>query len=169
MKALARVDLLARDLTITERSLPAHMLFLMMEQCQKIGLELRADVMQHLNVASIAPLSQLDTLSVVRIAKRVDEAARSLLNDLSPDDPREGMYCCATFILTLVAEGRLEDKGNQAVLVALMLLDDVKDRKPDVTGQEAVWRVNEARWGAEAKKLLHRANLLGFYLTATRN
>ncbi len=160
----AQADFAAQDLTILELALPAHMMFLMMEQCQAVlNLELRADVMAKLNNASIAPLSQLDMFSVQRIAKRVDETARSLLHDLSPDDPRDGLYSCAQFVLKLVDEGRLNDPTNMAVLVAILLMDDIKDDKPDVQGQEAVWRLEERRWQNAAGKLLSRAVILGLY------
>jgi hypothetical protein len=160
-------DLKARDRAIVERALPAHMLFLMMEECQKIGYGLRADVMRHLNMAAAAPLASCDQLSVARLARRIDDAATTLLHDLSPDDPRHGLYCCATFTLLLVDEGRIEDKGNQAVLAALLLLDDVKDDRPDEEGQGAGWRLQEGRWRNEAKKLLSRAVLMGVYAKAT--
>ncbi|MCL4743860.1 MAG: hypothetical protein KJZ83_00445 [Burkholderiaceae bacterium] len=169
MKALAQVDLLARDLTIIEQCLPAHMLFLMMEECKKAGFELRADVMHHLNLAAVAPLSQIDMLSIARLSKRVDEAATALLRDLSPDDPRHGLYCCAQFILTLVDEGRWLDARNQAVLVALLLMDDVKDDRKDVKGEGAVWRLEERKWQKAARKILRRAMTLGFYTSSMRN
>ena len=51
----------------------------------------------------------LDPFSVSRLARRVDDVARALLEDLSPDDPRHGLYCCAMFVLLLVDEGRLFD------------------------------------------------------------
>ena len=160
---LAETTVKTRDQEIVERCLPAHMLFLMIEECRKIGLELRADVARQLNVSAIAPLARVDSLSVARLARRVDDDARALLRDLSPDDPRDGLYCCATFVLTLVDEGRLADKDNMAVLVALLLLQDVKEDRPDEDGAEAVWRVQEARWAEEAKKLLRRVVLLGYY------
>ena len=156
-------DLKARDQRVIERALPALMLFLMMEQCKKIGLEMRADVMRHLNMASAAPLAELDTLSVSRVAKRVDEMATTLLRDLNPGDPRHGLYCCAMFALLLVDEGRIADKGNQAVLVSLLLIEDVKDEEPDINGFRPVWIVNEKKWKDEAKKMLNRALIMGLY------
>ena len=163
MAQQARAGLATRDLMTVEACLPALMLFLMMEQCRKIGLELRADVMDHLNRATIAPLAKLDELSVARVARRVDESARTLLHDLSPDDPRHGLYCCAMFCMTLVDEGRFVDVQNQAVLVAMLLLDDIKDDSKDVRGDGVVWRLQEHSWKTEAGKLLQRAILMGLY------
>ena len=40
----ARANLIARDKTIVETAVPAHMLALMVGECGKLGLELRADV-----------------------------------------------------------------------------------------------------------------------------
>ena len=152
-----------RDQKIVETALPAHLMFLMMEECQKIGLELRADTMHHLNNAAAAPLAQLDTFSVARLAKKIDDIARSLLNDLSPDDPRHGLYCCAMFTLMLVDEGWLQDKGNMAVLVALALLDDIRNDMADVDGRSAVWHLEEHKWRKAAGSMHVRAALQGVF------
>ena len=152
-----------RDQQVIERSVPAHMLVLMLEECKKAGFELRSDVMHHLNMAAAAPMANLDPFSVSRLARRIDDVARALLDDLSPDDPRHGLYCCAMFVLVLVDEGRIFDVQNQAVLVTMLLMDDVKDDSKDVKGQGAIWRVEEIKWKSAAKKMLHRAMLAGFY------
>ena len=153
----------ARDQTAVERALPGLMMFVMMEQCTKVGVEMRADVTHKLNMASAAPLAKLDTLSISRVAKRVDDTAATLLRDLTADDPREALYVCAMFALLLVEEGRLDDKTNMAVLVALLLIDDVKDEEPDENGFRPVWTVNEKRWKDAAGKLMVRANIMGLY------
>lgn len=152
-----------RDQIVVENALPAHMMFLMMEECQKIGIVMRSDVLHKLNVASAQPLAKLDTFSVARLAKRIDDAARSLLHDLSPDDPRHGLYVCAMFALTLVDEGFILDRTNMAVLVALMLMSDIEDENKDVNGEGAVWRIEQARWKKEAGSLHVRAALLGLF------
>lgn len=152
------------DLQILEQIVPPLMLFLMLEQAERAGFEARADVLPKLNNASVAPLSRLDTFSVARLAKRADEIARSLLHDLSPKSALDGVYCCTQFILTLIDEGKWNDPRNMAVLVSLLIMDDVKDDRPDENGNLPVWRVEEPKWIAAAKKMLHRANLLGLYL-----
>ena len=157
------VDLKARDQEAVERALPGLMMFLMMEQCQKIGLEMRADVMHRLNVASAAPFAKLDTLSVSRVAKRTDDAATTLLRDMTADDPREALYIAAMFALVLVEEGQLADKDNMAVLVALLLMDDVKNEEPDADGLRPVWTAREAKWKDAAKRLMTRAMIMGLY------
>lgn len=158
------VDLKTRDQAAVEGALPALMMFLMMEQCKKLGIEVRADVLHNLNQAAVVPLSRLDALSVSRVAKRVDETATTLLRDLHADDPREALYVCAMFALLLVEEGRIFDKGNQAVLVALLLMEDVKDEEADVNGFRPVWLVNEKKWKSAAGKLLNRAMIMGLYM-----
>ena len=156
-------DLRNRDREVVERATPAMMLFLMMEACKTIGMEMRADVMHHLNQASIAPLSGLDTVSISRVAKQVDDVATTLLRDFSVDDPREGLYVAAMFTLMLVEEGKMRDQGNQAVLVSMMLLDDVRDEEPDDNGFRPVWTLNEKKWKDAAGKLMNRALIMGFY------
>lgn len=152
-----------RDIDVIEQALPAHMLFLMMEECQRKGIEMRSDAMHKLNLAAVTPLAKLDTLAVSRVARRVDDAARSILRDLSPDDPLHGLYCCAMFCLVLVDEGYWRDANNQAVLVSLLLMSDAEDDSKDVDGQEPVTKLRTQVWKQEAKKMLTRAVFLGFY------
>lgn len=162
MQPLA-LNLHARDMTAVELALPAHLMFLMIEECKKNGLELREDVAHKLNVASVSPLSQLDTLSIARLAKLIDDLAHSILHDLSPDDPRDGLYSCAQFCLKLVDEGRFNDPQNMAVLVALLLMDDVKDDRTDQAGNEAHFHVQEKKWKDNAGRMMTRAVLAGYY------
>ena len=93
------------DMQRIRQCLPAHMMALMVAAAQKTGLAVRADVLKHLNDAAAAPLARLDYQNVSRLAKRIDDAARTLLRDLSPDNPVEGLYCCAMFVMVLVDEG----------------------------------------------------------------
>ncbi len=157
------------DLPFIEQALPAHMMFLMMEECQKAGFELRADAQHRLNVAAAAPLARLDAFSVSRVATRVDALARSLLRDLSPEDAVEGLHCCAMFCLTLVDEGCLDDKTNMAVLLSLMLIHDAENDQTDEQGNEAVTSLKLARWKSAARKLHTRAAVQGVFLPRPRN
>lgn len=159
------LDLKARDQQALEQIVPAHMLFLMMEQCQNAGYEVRSDVMQHLNLAVAAPLAKFDDVSVSRVAKKSDDISRALLHDLSPDDPREGLYVCAMFILRLVDEGKWTDVKNQAVLVSMLLMDDVRDETRHGKKDDGpVYRLSEQRWRVAAGKLLFRAMLQNLYV-----
>jgi hypothetical protein len=160
----ARANLHARDKKIVETSVPAHMLILMLEKCQEIGFECRLDVLRHLNNAAAAPLTKIDLFSVSRLAKRIDEVGTTLLNDLAPDDPRAGLYAVCMFVTKLVEEGRFPDVTNQAVLCSMLFLDDVKDDRPDESGQGVVWRLKLKKWEQEAGRMLSRANLMGLYL-----
>ena len=67
------------------------------------------------------------------------------------------------FVMKLVDEGRFPDVRNQAVLVSMLLLEDVRDERKDVDGQGVVWRLQEAKWQEEAGKILNRAILMGLY------
>lgn len=150
-----------RDLRLIRLCLPAHMMFLMLEQAMKIGWQMRADVLHKLNNAAGAPLAECDPFDVSRLAKRIDESAHALLRDLSPDDPVEGLYCCAMFAMVLVDEGYLTDRQNMAVLVALLLLSDARDDSPDANGVKPEYDLKEQRWRKGAKKLLGRAVFMG--------
>jgi hypothetical protein len=158
------MNLQSRDVDIVSRGVPAHMMALMVEACMRQGFEVRADVFHHLSMAAGTVLAKLDTFSIARLAKRIDEVATTLLTDLSPDDAREGLYCTCMFVLLLVTEDVFADVTNQAVLVATLFMDDAKDDKPDVNGNLPVYAVKETRWTVKAKSMLLRANLMGLYL-----
>jgi len=162
--AAARANLKLRDHQAVELAVPAHMMFLMIEELRKKGFELRADVLQHLNLAAVLPLAKLDELSVSRVARRIEDVATTLLRDLNADDPRHAIYVCAMFVQLLVDRALDADVRSQAVLVSLLLIDDIKDDRPDVNGDGVVWRLEEQKWTGEAKQLLLRANLMGLYL-----
>lgn len=162
--ASARANLKLRDQQVVELAVPAQMLFLMVEEARKKGFVLRSDAMQHLNLAAVAPLAKCDELSVSRLARRIDDVASTLLRDLNADDPRHGIYVSAMFTMLLVDRGLYADTRSQAVLMSLLLIDDVKDDRPDADGQGPVWRLEEQKWTDEAKQLLLRANLMGLYL-----
>lgn len=166
MHILDMVAAAQRDIKVLEKTVPAHMLVLMIEACMKKGFEVREDVLMHLNNAAVAPLARLDELTISRLAKRTDELAGQYLNRLAPDDPRDGLYCCVMFVLTLIDEGLWDDAKNQAVLVSLLFMEDVKDERKDSSGYEAVWAVDEHRWKQKAKDILAAAQLGGLYLKA---
>jgi len=163
--ATARANLKLRDIQVVELATPAHMLLTIMEQVQARGFELRADVVKHLGNAAIIPFTKLDEVGVARVARRVEDVAQTLLRDLSADDPRHALYVAAMFTLMLVDKGLYADPRSQAVLVSMLLIEDIKDSRPDVDGQGPVWRLEEQKWNEEAKKLLSRANLMGLYLS----
>lgn len=163
--ATVRANLMLRDSQVVELAAPAYMLLYVMEKVAANGFELRADVVQHLGRAAILPLTKIDELSVARVARRVDDIATTLLRDLNADDPRHALYVCAMFVLLLVDKRLYADPGSQAVLVSVLLTEDIRDARPDADGQGPVWRLEEQKWLNEAKSLLQRANLMGLYLS----
>ena len=122
------------------------------------------DVRHHLNTAVASAFSKLDPRAIMHVAKQVDDTANTLLRDLHSDDPREALYTCAMFVMLLVAEGRFTDARNQAVLVSSLMIEDIRDDRPDVNGEGVIWRLQEQKWTEHARAMLTRANLLGFYL-----
>lgn len=169
MTNVVQLGLKTNDTVLVEQILPAHMMTLMLEQCGSVGVEARADLIHKLNNAAAAPLASLDMFSVSRIAKKTDDAARALLHELSPDDPREGLYVSAMLAIVLLDEGLITDPQNMAVLVGLLLMEDVKDDSRDVNGQSAIWKERERQWQKDAKNLIRRAKLLGYYLPKSCN
>jgi hypothetical protein len=114
-------------------------------------------------MAAVAPLAHFDMFSVARLARLIDETATDFLKELGFDDPRDGLYACAMLNMLLVDEGRILDKGNQAVLVSMLLLDDVKDDKPDENGETAPWHVREKAWKLMTKRMLKKAEQMGLF------
>lgn len=154
------------DRLILEKTVPSHMLVLMMEKCAAKGFVARQDAVVHLNQAAVLPLASLDAFSVRRLAKRTDMMAKSLLSKLAPDDPCDGLYCCAMFVLQLVDEGLWTDTHHQAVLYSLLFVEDARHDTPDEQGERAVMKLNERRWQNKAHDMMVTARLLGLYQTS---
>lgn len=153
----------AHEADTLEKMVPAHMLALILEKCMEAGFEARSDVLHHLNNAAVAPIAKEDAFTISRLARRTDEIAGNLLS-LLDGDPREGLYTVSMFVMTLIDEGLWSEVRNQAVLVSLLLLEDVKDDRKDQKGQGAVWACDETRWKRTAKDMVFRANLQGLFL-----
>lgn len=145
---------------LIEQCLPGHMMHLMASGVVTAGYQLRPDIMQKLNVSAAAPLAALkdDMNAIKRCAKEIDSIATRLLWDLAPQDPVHGMYACATFCLLLVEERRLLDAQNMAVLVAMVLMDDLKSE-----GFAETYHYKEKILEAEAHKLISKAIKEGYY------
>jgi hypothetical protein len=146
---------LAADVPLIEKGLPAHLLYLACEDLQKKGWEMRSDVLHHLNLAARAALAKQDPMTVQRCAKAIDEAAQEMLHGASPDDPRDAVLACCSWLLHLVEEGLFPDTGNSAVLAALHVMEDA--REDPAWGMNAVWLSNTA------KSMLRTANMRGLY------
>jgi len=153
-----------RDRDVLEASVPAHMLFLTLEQAGHKGIEVRPDVLDRLNTAAAKRFATLDLLSVSRLAKQVDDMARSLLREVFlSEDPAEAVCMAAMFTLVLVDEGLHPDPQDMSVLVSLLIIDDAKAEGKDTVGNEAVVHVKEAKWREKAHALLTRARLQQAY------
>jgi hypothetical protein len=114
-------------------------------------------------------LQGLDDLSVSRTAKKIDEAATSLIRLLKTDDVREAIYQLAMFPIILVDEGYFgtpKDQGSMATLTGLMLVEDAKDDKDDVNGFAPLWTIRELQLKKAARDVLRNAQLLGYYTKA---
>ena len=161
-------DIATRDRRCVELALPAHMLFLILEEGGRRGIEMREDIRHRLNIAAVTALRGLDDLAVSRVARRIDETATSLIRLLKTDDVREAIYELAMFPVILVDEGHFgdpKDQGSMATLVGLMLIEDAKS-EPDVNGFSAIWQVNVQKWKKAARDILRNAQLLGYYTKA---
>lgn len=138
-------------------ALPAHMLTLMFLECQKKGWELRMDVVDKLDKSCGVPLAGFDALTISRLATKIDAHAVSLLHELSPDNPVDGLHSVAMFVLTLIDECKLADPTAIVVVTSLLLMDDIREGNQD-------WPFKEKFLRAQAKKLLFKANILGLYI-----
>lgn len=171
MKTVPKLTRPLNEAQIVERTVPPHLLGLMLEQVIKAGYDVRTDVLVHLNRASVAPLASrpLDGYTIARLAQKTETIATGMLKKLSPDNPLDGLYTVCMFSLVLVDEGLLDDKQNQAVLISLLLIEDCKDDRKDINGLDPVWHADEARWKAKARDMLLNAQLQGLYLPGVKH
>lgn len=144
--------------SLVETGLPAHLMFLLTEECVKKGWEFRPDIPHKLNVAAIEHLEKCDELTIARVAKKTDDLARTMLRDLNQDDPVDALHTCAMFCLKLVDEGLYAAVRNMSIVVSLMLITHLRD-----DSDAAEYAVKETTMKAGADKLLTKASLLGYY------
>lgn len=159
MKALLNPQ--AQEQRQLEEALIGHLLFIAMEEVEKIGYEFRLDIRHYVNQASIVPLSKMPPAILALNAKKVDDTATALIRDLSVDDARTLLFSVCQFILTLVDEGYTLDPRSQPVMVSVSLMDEIKDGKVG----ESLWRLEQQKWTDNAGTLLVRSKLLGFFMT----
>lgn len=141
-------DMATRERNAIAYALPAHMMTLMFYDCRKAGWTLRMDVVDKLDKSAGVPLVGFDPLTISRLCKIIDEHAVALLHELSPDSPVDGLHMCAMFVLLLVDKGLIADATAICVVVALLLMEDIKDG-------EGNWPFKERFLRQEAAKLLH--------------
>ncbi len=153
-------DRLLLELSCIETAIPAHMMWMMAQSLLAANYRLRPDILKQLNVAGMAPLAALgnDYVAIQRAAKRVDDIAKKLLFRLSPDKPTHGFYACAMFCLYIAEEGFFADVHNMAVLVAVVLIDELKTE-----GGAEDYSFREKILLQEAKKLLSEAQREGLF------
>ena len=136
--------------------LPAHLLWLSADRLTREGWRLRPDVFVQLSRAAAAALVGVEPRRVSRCARAIDDAAVSLLRELSFDDPRDGILSCAMLTVKLVDESLYEDPTNQAVLVSLLLIQDAEEAGSDFSFDVRMLQNSVG-------KMLKRLNLLGYY------
>ena len=161
-------ELKNRDNAVLEAALPAMLILQMLEKSRELGVEMRWDVEKKLSDAVLAPLSKLDPVSVSRVAQRLEDVSATLLRDLNALSAAHAIYVCAVFALLLVEEARIDDKGNMATLVALLIMDDIKYDEPDANGMRPMFAAQEIIWKKEAKAMLFRANIMRLYIGDAR-
>ena len=145
---------------IVRESLPAHMLFLMLETLKARGASIRPDFMPNLENAVLANFSKLDELTIARLAKRLDRDARDILREGGIGDAtEEGVIAVALMTLKLIEASVLRDKGAIAVLISLQIVDEAS--KDDV-GRE-MWRWRDGMGEAMAGRMRNRGSALGYW------
>jgi hypothetical protein len=155
-----QVDPALMERSLIELCLPAQLLYLMAVSVKAQGYEFRADMKERLSVAAAAPLSAVASQPawVSRIAQQVDTVSMRLANALAPDDPKHGLYTVAMFTIRLVDERLLHDPQNMGVLIAMLLMDDIK-----LEGGVEGYTFREHILKFDAERLLSAARKEGFY------
>ncbi len=137
-------------------AVPAHMMVLAFNECLRKGWTMRMDVHQKLDMSAGVPLVGFDPLSIMRLATKIDAIATELLRELNPDNEVDALHTVAMFTLQLIDEGLLKDATAIVVVVALLLMEDIKQGNED-------WPFKEKYLRAQGKLLLHKATRAGLY------
>ncbi len=132
------VDQRLTDRTSVEAILPAYMLALALRALARWeqGYSYRGDVIILLERAQEAAFirAAMDPLSVSRVAKMVEGDGMEIMKGANTDDYRLLVLGVCRVILRLVDQRRFVDVEDQAVLVALMLVEEA-ERDDEVWGK----------------------------------
>ncbi len=149
------------DRASVEAVLPAYMLELALRALARWdqGYSYRGDVIILLTRAQEAAFvrAKMDSLSVSRVALRVERDGRDIMKGANTDDYRLLLLGVCRLILRLVDQRRLPDPEDQAILISLMLVEEA-ERDDEVWGRTA--GVDHAADG-----MLNRAFFQGYYRT----
>lgn len=160
MKPEEKLDLALLELSAVETAIPAYTLYLLTKSVHSAGYVFRGDIAARLNQGSAAPIVALNKhgIDISRVAKRLDDTALRVLRGVSYSTEVHLMYAVALFILKLIDLQLFADRGNMGVVVALLLMDDLK-----IEGGVDRYTYNEALLETTSNRLLHLFQQEGLY------
>jgi hypothetical protein len=143
---------------IVEQGLPGYMFSLLFESLRKnTGFEVRADLEELANKASIAALHDKTRFEQVGIGKQMESDGYRILNAANTDDIRVLIAAFAQYLCQLAAERNVLVENN-ALMVGLAIAAEVDD--DENSGWGTTKAINSAR-----HKLDKEARSLGYFMS----
>jgi hypothetical protein len=132
----AKADLhrkLTRKEIIDRAILPMLMLLGIIECVRKHGIVFRADMLEYLQLSVQHCFAGFPKPVVTAYVKESKSAAKKILDAMNPDDERQAVKAAAMLITLMAEQGLLVDTSSQAVLAALMVVDEAQ------SGENPAW------------------------------
>jgi hypothetical protein len=121
------------------------------------GMEFRADILLYLERSMEATLSHVKSEGMrIKYAKAARDAAKQILDAMNPDNSVQALKAAALLIVNLAGQEVLVDQGSQAVLAALLVVQQAQQNHSGVWGP---WIGNDLKLMVD--RGLSTAQLLG--------
>ncbi len=135
-----------------EQAMLPTVLFFLMQRCGLAGWEFRADTLQTIQVAIVAPFQGLDMLATRVESELAVTDAWKFVHCSDAAAPVEGLLGACMFIQQIIEQGRFSDTTNQAVLTSMVIWEEAREDGLITPGIERV-----------ANHMLEKASALGYY------
>lgn len=112
-----------------EECLPAHLLCVALKNIvhDKDEKYVADSMVSMLDAASISPLTDMNKVKVINIAKMVEKTAKDFFKNIpSVSTYREAALVIALFNVSLLKDFKFRDSTNQGMLIAALIVDEAQ-------------------------------------------
>lgn len=155
LKAAGKPEAVER--IVLDRAMPNHLIALLMEAVEvRQGMNIRPDIRNAANVASVKDLTHVNDFRRRALAERIDKEARIILDGLHVSDVRHGLVAWCVAVNKAAVEGLHPEPTNQAVMLANAIVTEAKEDPEN-------WRPEWMAIRFMSGKMFDRARLLGYF------
>ena len=127
------------DYPLIAACMPAYMLCRAVADLKEKGFEVRQDVEELANRASVRPLFEKDVFTIKRVATKLESHVNEIFRESSADSPVQVLAGTARLLVKLTKDGMVFDQDT--MLVALLYTDDMDVHPEDWPNPKVMNRI----------------------------